>query len=376
MAQAAVDRAMTINDQLSEAWASQSLLYDDADRKRAALQKAVELNPNNAIAWMWLGLAIPYSEAREGTKVGQKAYALDPLHPAILASLSLRYNVLAEFDEAQRVAQELIDIDPDFYLGYSTMALNKRWQGRWDDVILWSKKAFERNPELSWNTAQIAEFYVRLGDLQQAEAWAQRAVASGPMNLWAAWSLATVRYESGDTEQALALLNESLEQNPDSEGRQANLAYLELLTGNYARALELYETVMSAGAGVGSWRLTDSNDIYAPYYAFLLRETGDIDRSRAVTDELLRRMDAFDTGGWRNFINTKLRALAYAVRQDDKRAISSLRAAFEQGYSGECWLDHDPLWEQLRHDTTFVALLDEMRAKRQAMLESLAAEGN
>ena len=63
------------------------------------------------------------------------------------------------------------------------------------------------------------------------------------------------------------------------------------------------------------------------------------------------------------------------MRQDNQRAIASFRAAYEQGWPGATWLDYEPLYEQLRQDIGFVALLDEMHTEREVQLESLAAEG-
>jgi len=384
LAQAALDRARAIDDRLAEVWSSQSLLYlynafqgfsPDMELARVQTQQALRLNPNDAEAWARLAFAMPASELRKTVNAMEEAYNRDPLHPVILANLAEYYSDAGERDEAQGIAQELIDIDPDFYRGYRVMGEVSFRQGRLGEAIRWNTKAFERNPEDVFGPAVIGMSYRFLGDLEQAEVWAQRAVANSPTNPFAAWSLATVQYESGDTEQALALLNKNLKQNLDNDNAWADTAYMELLTGNYPRALELYEKVMTPGAGAESWRITDNNYLSAAYYGFVLQETGDEEKSSAVTEELLRILDAYEAGGRRNVFDEITRARAYAVRQDNQRAIATFRAAYEQGWPGSSWLDYEPLYEQLRQDIGFVVLVDEMRAKRQAQLESLIAEG-
>jgi len=384
LAQAALDRARSIDDGLAEVWSSQALLYYynafrgfSPDKKLALEQaeQAVRLNPNDGESWLRLAISRPASQLRETVKAGEEAYNRDPLHPVILHSLVGSYLLAGEHDKARSVAQELIDVNPDFYRGYEAMSDAHWQQGRWDEAIRWYKKAFERSPEHVGIPTFTSVYYRELGDLESAEVWAEQAVANGPTSPLATWGLAVIRYESGNTQQALALLNENLEQNPDDNFARGNTAYMELVAGNYARALELYEKVMTPDAGAESWRITDSNLFSAANYAFLLRETGNQDESRAVTEELLRTMDALEAGGRREFYTHVNRGQAHAVRQDNQRAIASFRAAHEQGWPGETWLDYEPLFEQLRQDIGFVALLDEMRTERQKQIESLRAEG-
>ena len=55
--------------------------------------------------------------------------------------------------------------------------------------------------------------------------------------------------------------------------------------------------------------------------------------------------------------------------------MAALRAAADTGWPGMTWIEHDPIFNTLRDDLGFVALMDDLHAKRQAMLESLRADG-
>ena len=57
-AQEAVDKALAIDDKLGLAWAAQGLLYYSSEKSEEAMQaleKAIELNPSYAMAYMWYG---------------------------------------------------------------------------------------------------------------------------------------------------------------------------------------------------------------------------------------------------------------------------------------------------------------------------------
>jgi TolB-like protein len=90
LAHRALERALALDPQSDEAWAVRGLLLNQgpgASRRmpeaRAALERAIEINPNNALAHLWIAsLLFPDFEAVTATL--RRAYELDPLSPVIV----------------------------------------------------------------------------------------------------------------------------------------------------------------------------------------------------------------------------------------------------------------------------------------------------
>jgi TolB-like protein len=86
--QALINRALELNPKLAEAHAVRGLSHPDPIQERRALDQAVTLNPGVAEFHLWRSNALQsqgrYKDSKESL---ERAFELDPLHPAILAAL-------------------------------------------------------------------------------------------------------------------------------------------------------------------------------------------------------------------------------------------------------------------------------------------------
>ncbi len=147
-AKAALQRALQLDDQLSEAYvlAGEIALYFDWDWEAAgeAYRKAIELKPENDLAHReyasYLSLMARYEEAIAEARVAQK---LDPL--SVYASHQLGYNLM--------VAGRLREAAAEF------------------------EKALDLNPTWVWGNIKVGLTYALLGEIDKARAAAQRADA-------------------------------------------------------------------------------------------------------------------------------------------------------------------------------------------------------
>ena len=85
----------------------------------AGLRRAVELDPNNAMAHMMLGHVLSQLEQQvEARTEMRRARELDPLYPMTYALSAHVAFQARDFAEAQDLARQTIAIAPDFWLGY------------------------------------------------------------------------------------------------------------------------------------------------------------------------------------------------------------------------------------------------------------------
>ena len=78
---------MELDDQDAGTWAALGLWYLNASRFTDAeevLLRAIELNPNHAMAHTWLGNALAPTDRRRRAEAYERAFAIDPLHAVIL----------------------------------------------------------------------------------------------------------------------------------------------------------------------------------------------------------------------------------------------------------------------------------------------------
>jgi serine/threonine protein kinase/Flp pilus assembly protein TadD len=149
-ARAATLRALEIDDTLPEAHASLGWIktfYDwDWPAAELAFQRAIELNPNYAMAHNWYALFLtPMGRFNEAISELKKAQELDPLSLIILAMGGYVYSFASMSDKAIESCRKTIEMDPNFMLAYFFLGNAYSWNSRWKQAI----SAFQKLAALS-----------------------------------------------------------------------------------------------------------------------------------------------------------------------------------------------------------------------------------
>lgn len=144
----AAQRALVLDPELAEAWASVGVLAIDFDRdvsiSSLALRRAVALKPSYASALNWLADVLRFSPGRsqEVLEVLQRALELDPLNGNALSATTQAYLNLGRWPEARATADKFMTVradDPGFLvhvlsagpeLGYRVDQL-EQFAGEW-----------------------------------------------------------------------------------------------------------------------------------------------------------------------------------------------------------------------------------------------------
>jgi len=120
--EAAIDKALELDDQLGEVYATlgqfQRIKRDPAAAE-VAYKRALELNPNYATAHHWYGLLLGrLGRDEEALARLRKARELDPLSAIINFSVGAAHQQSGRFDEALAQYKKVIEIDPAFAIAY------------------------------------------------------------------------------------------------------------------------------------------------------------------------------------------------------------------------------------------------------------------
>jgi len=213
LAKTAILQALAIDDTLAEAHASLGLIlglfdFDWAGAERH-YQRAIELNPNAPVPHQWYGeLLVNCGRLDAGLAESRTAVALDPLSQVANLALGIALNSAGRFDEAITQLHETLKIGRNFadtnYFLFEAYANRKSYreavavyaqQKRLDGESAAAVDAFEaafatdswpgflrqRIKALEAETRsvpeEIASFYARLGELDQAFNWLEQSYA-------------------------------------------------------------------------------------------------------------------------------------------------------------------------------------------------------
>ncbi len=290
----------------------------DSEEAVVHFKRAVELDPNFALAWAALGGAYAnrvikviggpedYERAAEAL---ERALALKP--GLLEARLHMVFVEMGRGNKAR--ARELADklvrenpTDVGAQFAYATVA---RLDGRYQDALDAYGRMLKINPAervvVSYNRARVFLYQHRHDD---AEAELNLGAQMEPNHPFVKSFKAIICAYRGDLEGAMRTMTEVLRRNPDMDGVR-------------------------------------------PLYAQFLIQWGDLERARAeLTEGALRVARAnFDVAFWV--------ASAYAMLGDADAAFEWLGRAIDVGNENRRWFESDPHWEPLHEDSRFGELM-------------------
>lgn len=147
----AIRRAIELSPNLPEAIAVRGLhhlyrfRYEEA---RKDFDRAIELNPNYALAYLWRSETFyEQSTFLDMLADKEKAYALDPMSLEISDQLAYDYGAFWRPRDADRIIARMFDLHPNHEKAYFALARNLDAHGRYAESALALEEALEHYPE-------------------------------------------------------------------------------------------------------------------------------------------------------------------------------------------------------------------------------------
>jgi TolB-like protein/Tfp pilus assembly protein PilF len=352
LAHRALERALALDPQSDEAWAVRGLLLNQgpgAARRmpeaRAALERAIEINPNNALAHLWIAsLLFPDFEAVSATL--RRAYELDPLSPVIVYRQAMSALQNQDMAAYERLQGELEEVAPGWFITWQSAGAGARQAGRLADAALAYERAVELNPEYLVGVAQLGYTLETLGYEARAEELlgrAQQAHDSEEVRI----NLAALRTRRALSEQdhqaAVAIYREAVEslEMPMAD-RVAELAMLEIGAGKTDAAERRLRQLLFRDGDEGAGASTPENILPQLALATALWMRGESAAARRHADVVREIARELESQGVRlNFMPIVLGALDYMDGQSDALHAGleeAIRAGFRMPPGNLTWM--------------------------------------
>ncbi len=382
--QAAIDKALQLNDRLGEAYTTLAILRrrrNDFEGAEAAFKRALELNPNYAPAYQWFGqfLATQVGRPADALALSRKAVALDPLSAIINIDYATTLSAAGRFDDALAQYKKAIEIDSAFGVAHTRIGHIYRFaRGRLDEAIPWYKKGFSLNPENPREPARLGHVYLDLGDERQAQYWVARSMELGPENLRPNFAMARLHLYRDEKTRGLEFTRKVLMINARYSYALAHLRNHDLKAGRYAEARARYKQSYPALLNEDEPRIDGSNYRAAIDLALVLSNTDEQKRADMLLDRSLTFIHTIPRLGRRGYWIYDVQI--YAQRGKKEEALAALRQAIDQGWRTYWWyyLEHDLNLESIRDEPEFQAMVKEIEAdmaKQLARVQEWEANG-
>ncbi|MDQ8188043.1 tetratricopeptide repeat protein [Pelagicoccus sp. SDUM812002] len=376
-----VNRALELDPELSESYQALGYLekyrYDHAASK-AAFERAIQLNPNNAAAFVMYGNLSSWelNAPEEAISLFGKAMSLDPQNRAAEQQLGEALMNERRFAEAQAVFEALIVKDPGFAQTYTSLGNLLSWNlYRFDEAIKMYRQALDLDPR-SIARFETAAAYLSLGMPAAAIPWSESYLELAPNSKHAS----TAMYDVLRHRKEYTAAEEALKANKARELYWRHtidimLAELDMDRGHPELATERF--IESFPMLVDPTYDINSNEYefkVAIVYAAALHASEEKELADSMTKRVLEVLPSKHRYRWAGI--EYLDAWLYLSMGDEAKALNALREWREAG--GCLDLTQSTYLRPLFDHPEFQALNNEMLAdlaKQRANLARMKANG-
>lgn len=382
IAEDAISRALDIDPQLAEAWAVKGLLEHHRwlrDRlgggnqeAATAFERAIQLNPNLANAYVWYASLLENeNRIEEAVEMLHKAINIDPLGRIPYINLPGFYSALGQNDKAIEFLLRAIEIFPDWASPYASMTNQLLRLGRLDEAVAWMQLAESLTNDPMVGREAVGA-YIEFGDLERLQAFSANFPPGHPLH---SVGEGFRHFMNNEFEQTIAALRDAtLPHEIERDVTYPLIAMAATSIGDYelARDVILHANPLLASdsdASVDRYNLRS-----AILLAYVLRR---LERDRQASDllnqawEITERLPRVGSAG-HGIADVHI----LAIQGRKEAALNALRAAIDEGFVSlmafDFWtLDQDVLIDTLRDDPRFEAMRLELHEKIDQMRENV-----
>lgn len=341
-----IDRALELDPQLAEAWASLGLYHNsrasEHEQSIDALTRALSINPNLIDASNWLQITLGKSgDPLAAMHILEDMAARDPLYGPVFGNAVNAFNQFGREDKARALIDRFREYDPNNALVLWAEAMVDFMSGNSADGLRLATKAYELAPT---DTIMHIAFSIGLLQTHQPERSAEEGMEFFKVD---ALDVMGRRDEAFELAYQLA-----------SEGFIGNLF---ALLNRADRNQELVDYLEERWTGLDTFAADHPHDDYGygvmTEIAFAYSRTGNKDRFEDALLLVENAMSTLASQGVDNMWNMAENATYLALAGREEEAITQMEQAVERGLRGNPALDwSQPIFASMADNPRFIAL--------------------
>jgi TolB-like protein len=370
VAETSLDRALALNPDLADAHATQGLLKHQMwqetragpglDEAVACFVSSLELNPNNASAYMWFA-SVRGTQRRidEAIELYHESLRVDPLGKIPYANLPGMYALRGQNDEALDLYVKAVEIHPDWPTAYRNLAFHLHGLGRMDEAVAWGKIGQELDTD-PLGGAQMVFPYIEFGDFDKVLDSFSGVTPRHPM--YTVGSAFEKAYQL-DFVGAVEIIENSMDAENPAQLELNLITGFSMLAGNFDEARKYAELLNPEFAADADPEIDAGNVSNLVRYAYILQNLGEGQRAGPLLDRALIVVRTLPRMGLTGHGIRDVQILA--LQGNTFEALAAFREAIDEGFRGTVasngWpLAFDPYLNSLRGQPAFEAMVGEL----------------
>ncbi len=199
--------------------AQANAFFDDGDYEKAQeiYRKLTEMDPNNAMYHISLGLILrEMKRYEEALAEIQKAVNLEPDNALYHDSLGTTLHAMKRYEEALAEMQKAVDLEPDNARYHNHLSIILHKMERYEEALVEMRKAVDLEPDNALYHCHLGLNLQKMEQYEEALAESQKAVDLEPDNARYHYSLSLILRALGRKKEADAELQRTHELDPDN----------------------------------------------------------------------------------------------------------------------------------------------------------------
>jgi eukaryotic-like serine/threonine-protein kinase len=219
-AKEAAEKALSIDDSLAEAHTSLGFVktrYEwDWEGAEASFRRAIELNPNYALAHQWYSnYLISVGRYRDAVDAAKRGQEVNPLSLISNAQVGWAYFFAGRNEEGVAACLKVIEMDPNFFSARRYYGLILEQKGMYEQAIEQFVKAREQSGGSAVVVAALGHAYALAGKRHEAEKIIEELLDPSKPRRGSSYDIAIIYTGLGEKEKAFEWLEKAFNERDD-----------------------------------------------------------------------------------------------------------------------------------------------------------------
>jgi TolB-like protein/Tfp pilus assembly protein PilF len=371
-AQQAIEKALSLDNELAAAYASQGLLLGPTEPLKAeqSFKRAIELNPNYAMAYLWYGSVLQNSgKLKDSQDLFVKAFQLDPKSPVAANNVAWGYFYMGDEKRAMEIFSQIIVNDPYYPEAYNLAGEVLTNHGRLDKATNMYKRALDVDPINSQALKGLLMASMDVGDFAATNHWFDY-IEQRKENFSEAYiNLQKARFHlvKGEHEDAMVYLDKAGSGN-DNMGVDLLIAGEKAFyNGDYAQAVSLYLDLQEKDKGEEGFFYMLEHGRAALHLAYAYQQLDATQKADTVIEEFEQYTLGRRTTQSNNPYYYMNMSQIKALKNNKEEAFYYLQGAIDVGWVRVWEAEFDPVFALLSRETQFAQMMGGVKARLATM---------